>query len=72
MGRLIVDIGTTASPAAPWTTKQPFSGTALLAPHGEGPRKIGLNPACLTQPGWLTAANRASPYAVRNVEVKQV
>lgn len=31
--------------AAPWMTKQPSLGTALLAPHGEGPRKGGLNKA---------------------------
>ena len=29
-------------------TKQPSSGTALLAPHGDGSRKGGLNKACLT------------------------
>ena len=35
-------------------TKQPSLGTALLAPHGDGPRKGGLNKACLT-PTWLAS-----------------
>ncbi len=69
----LLTLGQRHHPAALWTTKQPFSGTLLrlFDPHGEGPRKIGLNPACLIQPSWLTAANRTSPlYAVRNIEVK--
>ena len=32
--------------AALWATKQPSLGTALLVPHGDGPRKGGLNKAC--------------------------
>ena len=40
--------------AALWVTKQPSLGTALLAPHGDGPRKDGLNKACLT-PTWLVS-----------------
>ena len=38
-------------------TKQPYLRTALLAPHGEGPRKGGLTKARLLSPSWLTAVN---------------
>jgi hypothetical protein len=56
-GRLAADPRQQHHPAGPWVTKQPSLGIALLAPHGDGPRKGGLNMACLTRPGWPTAAN---------------
>ena len=40
-----------------WLTKQPSFGTALVAPHGDGPRKGGLNKACLT-PTWLASRGK--------------
>ena len=40
--------------------------TALPAPQGDGSGKGDPNIACLTLPGWLTAANGSSPYAVLN------
>ena len=47
VGRLSVDLRQQQHSAALWATKQPSLGTALLAPHGDGPRKSGLNKACL-------------------------
>ena len=40
--------------AALRASKHPSLGTALLAQHGVGPRKGGLNKACLT-PTWLAS-----------------
>ena len=45
-------------------TKQPFLGTALLAPRGEGPRKGGLNKAYLLYPQLASRGQRASSQAV--------
>ena len=50
--RLSVDLRQQQHSSALWGTKQPSLGTALLAPHGDGPTKGGLNKACLT-PTWL-------------------
>ena len=47
-GRLSVDLRQQQHLKALWATKQPSLGTALLAPHGDGPRKDGLNKDCLT------------------------
>ena len=54
IGRLSVDLRQQQHLAALWVTKQPSLGTALLAPHGDGPREGGLNKACLT-PTWLAS-----------------
>ena len=47
-------------------------GTALLAPHGDGPTKGGLNNACLT-PTWLASrGQRASlPSGKKNKRKKK-
>ena len=47
-------------------------GTALLAPHGDGPTKGGLNNACLT-PTWLSSrGQRASlPSGKKNERKKK-
>ena len=58
--------------AAPWTTKQPFLGRALLAPHGEGPRKGGLTKVRLHLPSWLTAINGHLSLRSKNNENKKV
>ena len=58
--------------AAPWTTKQPFLGRALLAPHGEGPRKVGLTKVRLHLPSWLTAVNGHLSLRSKNNENKKV
>ena len=47
IGHLSVDLRQQQHSAALWATKQPSLGTALLAPHGDGPKKGGLNKACL-------------------------
>ncbi|WP_419594855.1 hypothetical protein, partial [Thiolapillus sp.] len=58
--------------AALWATKQPSLGTALLAPHGDGPRKGGLNKACLT-PTWLASrGQRASLPSGKKNERKKI
>ena len=54
IGRLSVDLRQQQHSAAFCATKQPFLGTALLAPHGDKPRECGLNKACLT-PTWLAS-----------------
>ena len=60
IGRLSVDLRQQQHSAALLATKQPSLGTALLAPHGDGPRKGGLNKACVT-PTWLASrGQRAS------------
>ena len=41
--------------AALWVTKQPFSGTALLASHGDRPRKAGLTLTWLASHGQLAS-----------------
>ena len=58
--------------AAPWTTKQPFLGRALLAPHGEGPRKGDLTIVRLHLPSWLTAVNGHLSLRSKNNENKKV
>ena len=57
IGRLSVDLRQQQHSAALWTTQQPSSGRALLAPHGSGPRKGGLNKACLTLT-WLASRGK--------------
>ena len=60
IGRLSVDLRQQQHSAALSATKQPSLRTALLAPHGRGPRKGGLDIACLT-PTWLASrGQRAS------------
>ena len=54
IGRLFVDLRQQQHLAALWVSKQPSLGTALLAPHGDGPIKGGLNKTCLT-PTWLAS-----------------
>ena len=43
---LSVDLGQQQHSAALWASKQPSLGTTLLVPHGDVPRKGGLNKAC--------------------------
>ena len=44
---------------------------ALFAPHGEGPRKGGLNPACLTHT-WLASCNqRASQPSGKKKDLRK-
>ena len=54
---LSVDLRQEEHLAALWATKQPSLETALLAPHGDGHRKGGLNKACLT-PTWLASRGK--------------
>ena len=72
IGRLSVDLRQQQHSAALWATKQPSLGTALLAPHGDGPRKGGLNKARLT-PTWLASrGQRASlPSSKKNERKKK-
>ena len=72
IGRLSVDLGQQQHSAALWATKQPSLGTALLASHGDGPRKDGLNETCLT-PTWLSSrGQRASlPSGKKNERKKK-
>ena len=60
IGRLSVDLRQQQHSAALWATKQPSLGTALLALHGYGPRKGGLNNACLTPTWFASRGQRAS------------
>ena len=59
IGRLSVDLRQQQHLSALWGTKQPSLGTALLAPHGDGPRKSGLNKACLTLI-WLASCGQSA------------
>ena len=72
IGRLFVDLRQQQHLAALWVSKQPSLGTALLAPHGDGPIKGGLNKACLT-PTWLASRRqRASlPSGKKNERKKK-
>ena len=54
IGHLSVDLRQQQHLAAFWVTKKPSLGTALLAPHGDGPRKGGLNRARLILT-WLAS-----------------
>ena len=49
-------------------TKQPSLGTALLAPHGDGPRKGGLNKAHLHPTQLASRGQRASSQAVEKLQ----
>ena len=71
-GRLSVDLRQQQHSAALWATKQPSLGTALLAPHGDGPRKGGLNKACLT-PTWLASCGQQAslPSGKKNERKKK-
>ena len=60
IGCLSVDLRQQQHSAALWVAKQPSLGTALLAPHGDGPIKDGLNKACLT-PAWLASHGQRAP-----------
>ena len=72
IGRLSVELRKQLHSAALWATKQPSLETALLAPHGDGPREGGLNKACLT-PTWLASRGpRASlPSGKKNERKKK-
>ena len=72
IGCLSVELIQQQHSAALLATKQPSLGTALLAPHGDGPRKGGLNKACLT-PTWLASRGpRASlPSGKKNERKKK-
>ena len=70
-GRLSVDLRQQQHSAALWATKQPFVGTALLGLHGDGPRKSGLNKACLTSTRLASRGQRASlPSGKKNERKK--
>ena len=71
IGLLSADLRQQRHSAALWMTKQPSLGTALLVPHGDRPRKGGLNRACLT-PTWLASrGQQASLPSGKNNESKK-
>ena len=71
-GRLSVDLIQQQHPAALWAIKQPSLGTALLAPHGDGPREGGLNKACLTLTVLASRGQQASlPSGKKNERKKK-
>ena len=72
INRLSVDRRQQQHSAALWATKQPSLGTALPAPHGDGPRKGGLKNTCPT-PTWLASrGQRASlPSGKKNERKKK-
>ena len=58
--------------AALWATKQPSLGTALLVPHGDGPRKGGLSKVCLSPTWCASRGQRASlPNGKKNERKKK-
>ena len=72
IGRLFVDLRQQQHSAALWATKQPSLEKALLAPHGDGPRKGGLNKACLTSTRLASRGHRASlPSGKKNERKKK-
>ena len=71
IGRLSVDLRQQQHSAALWATKQPSLGTALLAPHGDGPRKGGLNKACLAFTWLASRGQRACLPAGKKHEKKK-
>ena len=72
IGRFSVDLRQQQHSAALWATKQPSLGTALLAPHGDGPTKGGLNKAFLTPPWLVSRGQRASlPSGKKNERKKK-
>ena len=60
IGGLSDDLRQQQHSAALWATKQPSLGRALLAPHGDGPRKGSLNKACLILTWLASRSQRAS------------
>ena len=71
IGRLSVNLRQQQHSAALWATKQPSLGTAVLAPHGDRPRKGCLNKACLI-PIWLASrCQRASLPGSKKYERKK-
>ena len=54
---LSVDLSQQRHSAALWVTKQPFLGTALLAPQVDRPKKGGLKKLVWPPPGWLAVIN---------------
>ena len=72
IGHLSVDLRQQQHSAALWATKQPSLGTALLALYGDGPRKGGLNKACLTLTWLASCGPRASlPGGKKNERKKK-
>ena len=67
MGRLISTQRWQHQPAAHWATKQPSPGTSMLAPQGEGPRKGGLNKACLHMSQLSHRGRRVTSNCGRNI-----
>ena len=63
IGRLMLIWRRQHHSAAPWMTKQPSLGIALLAPNGQGPRKGGLNKARLFHTQLACRSQRASSHA---------
>ena len=71
-GRLPVDLRQQQHSEALWATMQPSLGTALLDPHGDGPRKGGLNKACLTPTSFANRIQQASlPSGKKNERKKK-
>ena len=67
-----VDLRQQLHPSAPWTTKQPSLGTALLTLRGEGPRKCGLTEARLSSLSWLAAVNGHLLKQSQNIKTGKV
>jgi len=65
-GRSAVNMRQGQGSAAILATEQPFSGTALLPPEGEGSRKGDLKKACLSSSCQRTVAVWTSNTAVEN------
>ena len=69
---LSIDLRQQQHSSAHWATKQPSLGTALFAPHRDGPRKGGINKACLTLTWLANCGERASlPSGKKNDGGKQ-
>ena len=70
--RLSVDLRQQQHLAALRVTKQPSLGTALLASRGDGPRKGGLNKACLILTWLVSRGQPASlPSGKKNERRRQ-
>ena len=60
IGPLPVDLRQQQLSVALWATEQTSLGTALLVPHGDGPRKFGLNKAFFNLTWLANHGKRAS------------
>ena len=64
IGCFSVDLRQQQHSAVLWVTKQTSLGTALLAPHGDTPKKGGLNKACLPLT-WLASHGQLASLTSR-------